>query len=175
MILPLLINLSLAPRRPIPARRPPPAASCHFPPPTDEMSRLCVFVASLAMVRAYSACDLGAGTQASPVNATQGKVEGNFIRSADWVGTDWGASEEWSWSAPGCAKGCVSFNIMCTRAGSLRMRALLKIMCPGGDCDQSNSAWVSIDRQKKGPWYMHGAASDSAWIWDVAQNSYYGE
>lgn len=145
------------------------------PPHRMASLRASIFVASLAMVRAYSACDLGPGTQASPVNATLGKVEGNFIRSADWVGTDYyGTSEEWDSSAPGCSKGCVSFNMMCTRAGRLRMRALLQIMCPRGDCGQSDTAWVSIDRQKKGPWYIHGA-SDSAWTWAVAQNSYFGE
>ena len=99
-------------------------------------------VTSLAMVRAYDTCDLGPGTQASPVNATLGRVEGSFFRTSDWVGTNWGSQEEWRASVPGCSKGCVSFNMMCTSAGNLQLYGLVKIMCPRGDCGQSDSAWV---------------------------------
>jgi hypothetical protein len=95
---------------------------------------------------AYEACGLGPGSQTDPVNATlEGEVIGNFVKYPNFVGTDHGVTEEWSYSANGCSRGCVSFDIICTSRGILRMNALLRTDCPGSDCSQSDSAWIRCE------------------------------
>ena len=105
-----------------------------------------VAVLTTSPTSAYEACSLGHGSRADPLNATLvGTVFGNFLRYQNFVGTDHGVAEEWSYSSNGCSRGCVSFNIMCTSRGYLRMNAFVRTDCPGTDCSQSDSAFIRCE------------------------------